>query len=71
MGLFGKKREASEYDRGYEASREFSELMDDSVTDEQLRQQWDIVEANHSPEYVDGYTQYVEDEMNRPWWKLW
>jgi hypothetical protein len=69
---FGKKHDSEdEYTRGYRASREFGELVDDSVTDEQLCQQWDIVEANHSPEYVDGYTQYVEDEMNRPWWKLW
>lgn len=66
-----KKKKEDEYTRGYEASREFAELMTDDVTDEQLRQQWDIVEANHSPEYVGGYTQYVEDEMNRPWWKLW
>lgn len=72
MGLWGKKRETSDdFTRGYLASREFGELMDDSTTDEQLRQQWDIVEMNHSEEYVAGYTQYVEDEINRPWWKFW
>ncbi len=70
MSWFSKKSD-NEYSRGYDASREFGELVDDSVTDEQLRQQWDIVEANHSPEYVSGYEQYVIDEMNRPWWKLW
>lgn len=70
--MFGfGKRQDDEYTRGYEASHEFSELVDDSVTDEQLRQQWNIVETNHSPEYVEGYEQYVRDELDRPWWKLW
>lgn len=67
----GRKREETEYERGYEASREFSELVDDGVTDTQLMEQWNIVAANHSEEYITGYTHYVLDELNKPWWKIW
>jgi hypothetical protein len=66
-----EEEEDSEYDRGYAASKEFVELMDVDVTDDQLRQQWDIVEKYHSEEYNRGYNDYVEDELAKHWWQKW
>lgn len=69
FGLGKKKEDTSS--RGYHAAKEFVEIVDDTVSDEQLQAHWTAVESGHSTEYVEGYEQFFEDGLSRPWWKLW
>lgn len=70
--IFGGSSSTDEYSRGYNAAGEFLDLTSDRIlTDEECNAQWNVIEATHSSEYVDGYGQRFSDEAERPWWKIW